>query len=91
MSLSIFDTLTIHVGVGDIAATKIENMCDKLSVSNEGRKRIVQAAARGSIDKEELGALFEYAPGTIKDPGAVYILPMPLLWDDLVGHFRLDS
>lgn len=89
MSFVLFDALK-QCGVDDTRAAKIENACDMLRVSEQGRKRVAQAVAKGAVDSDELLALIEYAPGLVVTPGAVSRQPMPMLWDTLVTHFQLE-
>lgn len=84
----LFTVLTTRCGVDSALAKSIENTCDKLRITKEGRKRIAQAAISNTINSWDMIGLIDSAPGLILEPRALVGLPMPLSWADLIKHFR---
>ena len=73
-------------------AGAIEAMCNRLHISESGRRVLAQCCAAGRVKADELNQLLGWAPGVIADPRwtVAAVREAPILWPDFIGHLRLD-
>lgn len=92
MDFSLFDSLSIQCGINDDLVEKLVSACDILDVDIGGRKILAQCCLKGTIGKEEVMSLIEYAPGIIREAAKTrkLIWEKPMLWPDFIKELRLD-
>jgi len=88
---NLFDALTT-MDVDDVLAAKIENSCSFFCNSVDAAKHVAQTCSTGSLTKEALVSISEYAPGLIKEPAIVrnIIYERKMLWPEFTEQLRLD-